>query len=101
IRPIGVLAHELRVHGDERLFREAVGESLEVVRLSNQRMDTHVSARPIASPSRVDKRLIASEARRAFFRTSSSQVSNVFACTPTAPIPAPNCAKAMSVKPSG
>ena len=41
IRPIGVLAHELGVHGDEGLGGETVDESLEVVRLGNQRMDTH------------------------------------------------------------
>ena len=45
VRPIGVLAHELGVHGDEGLVGEAVDESLEVVRLGNQRMDTHESLR--------------------------------------------------------
>ena len=41
VGPIGVLAHELGVHGDEGLLGEAVDEGLEVVRLGNQGMDTH------------------------------------------------------------
>ena len=45
VRPIGILAHELGVHGDEGLLREAVDEGLEVVGLGNQGMDTHESCR--------------------------------------------------------
>ena len=43
VGPVGIFAHELRVHGDEGLCREAVDESFEVVGLRNQRMDTHES----------------------------------------------------------
>ena len=43
VGPIGILAHELGVHGDKRLFGEPVDESLKVVRLGNQRMNTHES----------------------------------------------------------
>ena len=43
VGPIGVLAHELRVHGDKRLLGEAVDERFEVVRPGDQGMDTHES----------------------------------------------------------
>ena len=43
VGPIGILAHELGVHGDEWMFGEAVDEGLEVVRLGNQRMNMHES----------------------------------------------------------
>ena len=41
VGPIGVLAHELGVHGDERLLGEPVDQGLEVVRTGDQRMDMH------------------------------------------------------------
>ena len=41
VRPVGILAHELRVHGDKGLGGKAVDKSLEVARLRNQRMDAH------------------------------------------------------------
>ena len=45
VGPIGVLAHELGVHGDKRVFREAVDQGLEVVRPGNQGVNTHESWR--------------------------------------------------------
>jgi len=69
VRPIGILAHELGVHGDEGLLREAVGKGLKVVRLCNQWVNTHESWGALAGGSRVDKSLSPSEARRAIFST--------------------------------
>ena len=45
VGPIGVLAHELRVHCDERVLGETVDQRFEVVRLGNQRMNIHESGR--------------------------------------------------------
>ena len=45
VGPIGILAHELGVHGDEGLFGEPVDQSLQVVRLGNQWMNAHESWR--------------------------------------------------------
>jgi hypothetical protein len=44
IRPIGVLAHELRVHGDKGMLGEALAQGLERVGVGDQRMNVHVSA---------------------------------------------------------
>ena len=41
VGPIGVFAHELGVHGDERLLRKAVDEGFELGGLGNQGMDLH------------------------------------------------------------
>src|SRR6476620_9296530 len=69
VRPISVLAHELGVHGDERLAGEAVDECLEVVGLGNQWMDTHGVKGALAAASRVDKKVRPSEARGALCST--------------------------------
>src|SRR4051794_2911437 len=50
VRPIAILAHELSVHGDERLAGKTVDECPEVVGLSNQRMDTHESSSGFSGP---------------------------------------------------
>ena len=41
VRPIGVLAHELGVHGDEGLLGEALDEGDEIVGLGDQWMNIH------------------------------------------------------------
>ena len=48
--------------------------------------------RPIAAPSRVDKRVCPSEARRALFRHITAQESTIYPCTPIAPTAAPSFA---------
>ena len=68
--PIGILAHELGVHGDERLLGKAFDERLEIVRVGNQGMDTHESPRALAAASRVDKRGVGREARGDFHTSS-------------------------------
>ncbi len=101
VRPIGVLAHELGVHGDEGVGGEAVDESLEVVGLGNQRMNMHESCGAIAAPSRVDKNVSGREARRAISRHNFPlERSRVQSCTPIVPTPAPSCAPATSARPS-
>jgi len=45
VGPIGILAHELGVHGDEWLLRQAIDESFESVGLGNQWVNSHESRR--------------------------------------------------------
>ena len=45
VGPIGILAHELGVHGDERLLREPLDERAQPVGRGNQGMDAHDSLR--------------------------------------------------------
>ena len=41
VRPIGILAHELGVHGDEGVLGETLDEFGEVAGLGDQRVDFH------------------------------------------------------------
>ena len=42
-RPVGVLAHELGVDGDERLLREPVDQLCEFVGVGDERVNSHES----------------------------------------------------------
>ena len=42
VRPIGILAHEFRVHGDKGLLREAVDKVSERLAVADQRMNFHL-----------------------------------------------------------
>ena len=48
VRPIGILAHELSVHGDEGLLGKALDEGNQVFGPGDQWMNLHVSARGLS-----------------------------------------------------
>ena len=96
VRPIGILAHELGVHGDEGLLGEALDEGDQVFGLGDQGMDLHVSAAAIAACPRVDKRLCASEVPPRISAHRYRQNT----CTPIAPTIAASSALPTSARPS-
>ena len=49
VRPIGILAHELGVHGDKGLLGKALNEGNQVFGPGDQWMNSHVSAAALAA----------------------------------------------------